>query len=67
MISVHEKHYLLEAMRKATAILEKIPDKPSCGTCEHFQQGCVLSGGAMPPQEVQAVGCKSWAYNWIPF
>ena len=38
-----------------------------CITCAHFNNGCNLAGGAMPPEDVQEKGCSSYVNNSIPF
>lgn len=40
----------------------------SCKDCKHFQRHvCDLAGGQIPPDNVQKVGCDSWAWDCIPF
>lgn len=48
--------------------LREILAQKSCKTCEHFDGlACKLAGGAIPPFDVQRIGCPSWTYEHIPF
>lgn len=68
MILPQNKHYLLEALKEITAIIESLPSKKSCNNCKHFDVGaCKISDYARPPEEVVAVGCESWAWDEVPF
>lgn len=48
---------------------KKILAEKSCEDCANRQpnHGCTLAGGAVPPVEVQKVGCPAWRWDGIPF
>lgn len=39
----------------------------SCGSCQRFEDGQCREFGAVPPVEVQRVGCDSWLFDGVPF
>jgi hypothetical protein len=62
-----DKDRLLTALAALTNIVSAMPEKKKCGNCLHWQNGCKLAGGQMPPQHIQDAGCKEWAWNSCPF
>ena len=45
------------------AFVQLIQRRPSCLTCEHFDEpteGCGLGGGARPPARIIAFGCPRY-------
>lgn len=66
----HEKHYILETLKRLTAYVEALPSKRECVTCEHFNistKSCAMSNYLVPPEDVQAKGCNSWSWDNVPF
>ena len=68
MILPQNKHYLIEALKEISAIIESLPSKQSCKNCEHFDSGkCKISDYAKPPAQVIETGCNQWRWDGIPF
>lgn len=47
--------------------VEKIELKKECQSCKHWDMGCALAGGKVPPRDVQENGCKVWEWSKVPF
>lgn len=55
----------IELFRRELRTLEAI--KIHCGNCEHFAYSQCQKFQAVPPADVQAVGCDEYEYDEIPF
>lgn len=55
----------IDLFRRELKTLEAI--KISCANCDHFATGQCKKFQAVPPAEVQAVGCDEYEYDEIPF
>jgi hypothetical protein len=66
--SSHLEH---EHRRSAPALLQDImiamPQQRTCGHGKHWQNGCQLASGQMPPEQVQEAGRDSWMWGGVPF
>jgi len=70
MILPHDKHYLLECIKRLEQVVESIPEKKSCDTCKHFDlqlRTCALADFQTPPEDVQRTGCLGWDFDLVPF
>lgn len=56
---------MIQLFRRELRTLEAI--KIHCGNCDHFATGQCKKFQAVPPAEVQAVGCNEYEYDEIPF
>lgn len=66
----HEKHYILETLKRLTAYVEALPAKQECATCNHFDvqtKKCAVNNYMIPPEEVQKTGCSAWEWDYTPF
>lgn len=67
MITLEEKQRLITEHLAVQRILSSLPVKKECVSCEYWSGAC-SKFGAVPPQEVQDVGCDNWKeLDWIPF
>jgi hypothetical protein len=67
-IDATNKRELLEHIDALRSFIEHLDDDRDCKSCINWDQGCKVSGGIMPPPEVQEKGCKSWVvFDEIPF
>lgn len=62
-----ERRRLKTAAESLLKWLEGVPDARSCETCEHWERGRCRLANAVPPAEVQAVGCEMWKFDGVPF
>jgi hypothetical protein len=62
-----EKAPLLSATELLKNIVIAMPEQQRCDNCEHWQKGCKLAGGQIPPKHVQKAGRQSWMWDGVPF
>jgi hypothetical protein len=43
-----------------------MPEQRKCRHCKHWQNGCKLAGGRMPPAHIQKAGCDTWMCDGVP-
>lgn len=55
----------IEVFRRELRMLESI--KINCGNCKHFHSAKCYKFDAVPPAEVQAIGCDEYEHDGIPF
>jgi len=53
--------------RREMEFWQSILQNKSCKDCEKFQQGVCEEFNAIPPEDVQRVGCDSYEWDTIPF
>lgn len=67
MISAREQAEAISTLEAAIAQLRSMKVSRSCSDCEHWGPvGCALAG-AVPPLDVQSVGCELWKWSGCPF
>lgn len=67
MITIQEKQRLITEHLQVQRILDSLPVKKECVSCEHWDNICKIHN-ATPPDDVQAKGCDKWKEaDFIPF
>lgn len=68
-LNIYSKQRMCSALTEALQIIQNIPVKRECISCEHWNtDGCRLAGGKMPPKEIKENGCESWSEgDYIPY
>ena len=67
LISYKQKERLIKEHLSVQAILNALPVKRECESCEFWDDMC-NNFGAVPPDDVRAVGCDNWIEkDFIPF
>lgn len=68
MITIEEKERLIKEHLAVQAVLNKLPVKRECNSCEHWTGLTCGKFNATPPQDVQSVGCDNWEErDFLPF
>jgi hypothetical protein len=39
----------------------------NCSSCKEWRVGRCLLADAVPPADVQAIGCEQWIWDEVPF
>lgn len=67
-ISPMQKYNIQSALLLLSEFINTLEAEKSCDSCLHFNDGCALALGAMPPKEILSTGCKQWENKFeIPF
>lgn len=67
-LDIYSKQRMCSALTEALQIIQSIPVKRACVSCEHFRDGCLLADGKMPPQDIKEQGCEAWVEgDYIPY
>ena len=68
LLDIQTKINLIKQNLEVQKILQGLPVKKSCHSCEHYRDGCALADFAEPPEEIKKEGCEKWQeLDFIPF
>ncbi len=70
VLPAHEKHYILETIKRLYDYVESLPTKQDCATCKHFDcmtKRCDINEHRVVPDHVQRTGCECWLWDRVPF
>lgn len=68
MILPHDRKYLIESLQRAITILQSLPDKKECVTCEFYNFGlCAANNNKQIPENIKPKGCNAWQWSGVPF
>lgn len=65
MLTQDQKAQIRDALLKAVEIIDAMPARQSCASCDRFKDGWCSEWSAEVPEEVQESGCEKWFV--IPF
>lgn len=57
--------HLQNLVRAEAVRLEAIV--PKCASCKHYEGVHCMEFNAVPPPDVQAIGCEAWQWDSVPF